>query len=624
MMSRGLRMILHRTLDRLIRLRHAGFLNSLDCPSTLHDFIHAQRPPARYISRVRVALAQINTTVGDIPGNVERMSKALTQAIDARADLVAFPELTITGYPPEDLLMRPNFIEENLKALEDFAKTVPDDIACAVGFVDLDGDLFNSLAVVSGGEVLHRYHKRYLPNYGVFDENRYFREGDGAPMARMNGSLVGMSVCEDIWYPGGPAREQALGGAGVLLNISASPYHRRKGAFRERMLGVRASDYGCYVVFCNLVGGQDELVFDGSSAAFDPEGRLLARAKPFEEDLLVVDLQPSEALIQRLHDPRPRKENLDTPPLVVELPNLPTRKPEAPVEPRVEPYPSEEGEVLEALVLGLGDYFRKNGFSRAVLGLSGGIDSALAAAVAVKALGPENVTGILMPSRYTSDLSNTDAAALAKNLGVDTQSIPIGSAFDAYAEMMSDAFKGMPEDVTEENLQSRIRGNILMALSNKFGWIVLSTGNKSEMSVGYSTLYGDSAGGFAVIKDVPKNLVYRVSRHLNELMDREVIPQSILDKEPSAELRDDQRDTDSLPPYDILDPILEAYIEEDKGIAQIVAAGYDEDDVRRIIGLVDRAEYKRRQVPIGIKVTGRAFGRDRRMPITNRYTERKD
>jgi NAD+ synthase (glutamine-hydrolysing) len=552
------------------------------------------------------------------------MSKALTQAIDARADLVAFPELTITGYPPEDLLMRPNFIEENLRALDDFAKTVPEDIACAVGFVDLDGDLFNSLAVVSGGEVLHRYHKRYLPNYGVFDENRYFREGDGAPMARMNGSLVGMSVCEDIWYPGGPAREQALGGAGVLLNISASPYHRRKGAFRERMLGVRASDYGCYVVFCNLVGGQDELVFDGSSAAFDPEGRLLARAKPFEEDLLVVDLQPSEALIQRLHDPRPRKENLDNPPLVVELPNLPTRKPEAPVEPRVEPYPSEEGEVLEALVLGLGDYFRKNGFSRAVLGLSGGIDSALAAAVAVKALGPENVTGILMPSRYTSDLSNTDAAALAKNLGIDTQSIPIGSAFDAYAEMMSDAFKGMPEDVTEENLQSRIRGNILMALSNKFGWIVLSTGNKSEMSVGYSTLYGDSAGGFAVIKDVPKNLVYRVSRYFNELVDREVIPQSILDKEPSAELRDDQRDTDSLPPYDVLDPILEAYIEEDKGIAQIVAAGYDEDDVRRIIGLVDRAEYKRRQVPIGIKVTGRAFGRDRRMPITNRYTERKD
>ncbi|MBA3610207.1 MAG: NAD+ synthase, partial [Rubrobacter sp.] len=546
---------------------------------------------------MRVALAQINTTVGDIWGNVEKMADALSRATDAGADLVAYPELTITGYPPEDLLMRPSFIEENLKALDEFAKTVPENIACAVGFVDLDADLFNSLGVVSGGEVLHRYHKRYLPNYGVFDENRYFREGSDAPMLRVDGTLVGLSVCEDIWYPGGPAREQALGGAGVLLNISASPYHRQKGAFRERMLGVRASDYGCYVVFCNLVGGQDELVFDGHSVVFDPEGRLVARAKPFEEDLLVVDLQPSEALIQRLHDPRPRKENPESPPHVIDLPNVTPHTQATPTEPRVEPYPSEEGEVLEALVLGLRDYFRKNGFSRAVLGLSGGIDSALAAAVAVRALGPENVTGVLMPSRYTSDLSNTDATALAKNLRVDTQTIPIGPAFDAYKEMMQEAFKGLPEDVTEENLQSRIRGNILMALSNKFGWIVLSTGNKSEMSVGYSTLYGDSAGGFAVIKDVPKNLVYRVSRYFNEVTGREAIPESILDKEPSAELRDDQRDTDSLPPYDILDPILEAYIEEDKGIAQIVAAGYDEDDVRRIVGLVDRAEYKRRQAP---------------------------
>ena len=573
---------------------------------------------------MRVALAQINTTVGDIWGNVEKMSDALSRATDADADLVAYPELTITGYPPEDLLMRPSFIEENLKALDEFAKTVPENIACAVGFVDLDADLFNSLGVVSGGKVLHRYHKRYLPNYGVFDENRYFREGSGAPMLRMDGTLVGLSVCEDIWYPGGPAREQALGGAGVLLNISASPYHRQKGAFRERMLGVRASDYGCYVVFCNLVGGQDELVFDGHSVVFDPEGRLVARAKPFEEDLLVVDLQPSEALIQRLHDPRPRKENPENPPHIIDLSNVTPHTQATPTKPRVEPYPSEEGEVLEALVLGLRDYFRKNGFSRAVLGLSGGIDSALAAAVAVRALGPENVTGVLMPSRYTSDLSNTDAAALAKNLRVDTQTIPIGPAFDAYKEMMQEAFKGLPEDVTEENLQSRIRGNILMALSNKFGWIVLSTGNKSEMSVGYSTLYGDSAGGFAVIKDVPKNLVYRVSRYFNQVTGCEAIPESILDKEPSAELRDDQRDTDSLPPYDILDPILEAYIEEDKGIAQIVAAGYDEDDVRRIVGLVDRAEYKRRQAPTGIKVTGRAFGRDRRMPITNRYSERKE
>ena len=570
---------------------------------------------------MRVALAQINTTVGDIWGNVEKMSDTLGRATDAGAELVAYPELTIPGYPPEDLLMRPSFIEENLRALNEFAGKVPEGVVAAAGFVDLDADLYNSCAVLSGGEILHRYHKRYLPNYSVFDENRYFREGSGAPIVELGSALVGVSVCEDIWYPGGPAREQALGGASVLLNISASPYHRRKGAFRERMLGVRASDYGCYVVFCNLFGGQDELVFDGHSVVFDPEGGLVARADQFKEDLLIVDLYPDHSLMQRLHDPRPRKENVERPPQIVKVPDYEPRSVE-PVEARVEPYLSEEGEVLEALVLGLGDYFRKNGFSRAVLGLSGGIDSSLAAAVAVEALGPQNVTGVLMPSRYTSEISNTDAAALAKNLRIDTQTIPIGPAFDAYREMLKSAFKGLPEDVTEENLQSRIRGNILMALSNKFGWIVLSTGNKSEMSVGYSTLYGDSAGGFAVIKDVPKNLVYRVSRHFNERKDREVIPDSILTKEPTAELREDQRDTDSLPPYEVLDPILEAYIEEDKGVAEIVASGFDEDDVRRIVQLVDRAEYKRRQAPTGIKVTGRAFGRDRRMPITNRYFER--
>jgi NAD+ synthase (glutamine-hydrolysing) len=572
---------------------------------------------------MRVALAQINTTVGDIWGNVERMSEALKRALDSGADLVAYPELTIPGYPPEDLLMRPSFIEENTRALDEFAGQVPEGVVAAVGFVDLDTDLYNSCAVVSGGEVLHRYHKHYLPNYGVFDENRYFREGSGAPLVDLGGTLVGVSVCEDIWYPGGPAREQALSGASVLLNISASPYHRQKGAFRERMLGVRASDYGCYVVFCNLVGGQDELVFDGHSVVFDPEGVLVAKAGQFEEGFLLADLYPDQSLMQRLHDPRPRKENPERKPEVIEIPGYEPATAE-PVEPQIEPSLSEEGEVLEGLVLGLRDYFRKNGFSRAVLGLSGGIDSSLAAAVAVEALGAQNVTGVLMPSRYTSDLSNSDAVSLAKNLGVDIQTIPIGPAFDAYREMMEEAFKGLPEDVTEENLQSRIRGNILMALSNKFGWIVLSTGNKSEMSVGYSTLYGDSAGGFAVIRDVPKTLVYGVARHFNEKKDREVIPDSILTKEPSAELREDQRDTDSLPPYDVLDPILEAYIEEDMGVAQIVASGFDEEDVRRIVQLVDRAEYKRRQAPTGIKVTGRAFGRDRRMPITNRYFERND
>ena len=572
---------------------------------------------------MRVALAQINTTVGDIEGNVGKMTEALEKAVDAGAELVAFPELAVTGYPPEDLLMRSSFIEENLQGLESFAKGVPEGVVCAAGFVDLDADLYNACAVVSGGEVLHRYHKHYLPNYSVFDENRYFREGQGSPVLKLDGTLAGVTVCEDMWYPGGPAREQALAGASVLVNINGSPYHRQKIHARERMLRVRASDSGCYVVWCNLVGGQDELVFDGGSVVIGPEGNVMARASQFEEDLLVADIHPEAALIHRLHDPRPRKENAERPVEQVKIPGYEKRPtPPQPVKPRVEPLLDEEREVLEALVLGLRDYFRKNGFSRAVLGISGGIDSSLGAAVAARALGPENVTGVLMPSRYTSDLSNTDAAALAKNLGIDTRTVPIGPAFDAYLEMLQDAFGGMPEDVTEENLQSRIRGNILMALSNKFGWIVLSAGNKSEMSVGYSTLYGDSAGGFAVIRDVPKNLVYRVSRRFNEVEGREAIPDSVLDKEPSAELRDNQRDTDSLPPYDVLDPILEAYIEDDMGIAEIVAAGYDEDDVRRIVGLVDRAEYKRRQAPTGIKVTGRAFGRDRRMPITNRYEER--
>src|SRR5215218_7399117 len=401
---------------------------------------------------MRVALAQINTTVGDVWGNVEKMADTLKRATDSGAELVAYPELTIPGYPPEDLLMRQSFIEENMRALHEFAGRVPENVVAAAGFVDLDADLYNACALVSGGEVLYRYHKRYLPNYGVFDENRYFREGSGTSIVDLGGALVGVSVCEDIWYPGGPAREQALGGASVLLNISASPYHRRKGAARERMLGVRASDYGCYVLFCNLTGGQDELVFDGHSVVFDPEGRLVARAGQFREDLLIVDLYPDHSLMQRLHDPRPRKENTERAPEIVKVPRHESVAAE-PAEPRIEPVLPEEGEVLGALVLGLRDYFRKNGFSRAVLGLSGGIDSSLAAAVADEALGPQNITGVLMPSRYTSEGSNTDAAALAKNLGIDTQTIPIGPAFDAYREMMEDAFKGLPEDVTEENLQ---------------------------------------------------------------------------------------------------------------------------------------------------------------------------
>src|SRR5918911_725580 len=533
---------------------------------------------------MKIALAQINTVVGDVWGNAEKAADALDRAADGGAELVAFPELTITGYPPQDLLLRPSFIRDNLNALGEFAEKVPEGVATAIGFADLNGDLYNACAVVSGGKILYRYYKQYLPNYSVFDENRYFHGGEGAPpILRMGHNLVGLSICEDIWYPAGPPHQQAIGGAGVLLNISASPYHRLKGDARERMLSVRADDYGCYVVFCNLVGGQDELVFDGRSLVFDPEGRLIARAKQFEEDLLFADVYPEESLIHHLQEPLLRKESLYREPEVVEIlppePGIPIALADVPgTEYRVEPPLSEEGEVLEALVLGLGDYFRKNGFSHAVIGLSGGIDA------------------------YT---------------------IPIGAAFDAYNEMLEEVFEGLPEDETEENIQARIRGNILMALSNKFGWVVVSTGNKSETSVGYSTLYGDTAGGFSVIQDVPKTLVYRVAEHINEIEGREIIPDSVLTKEPSAELRADQRDVDSLPPYDILDPILEAYVEEDKGIGEIVAAGFDEEDVTDVVKRVEAAEYKRRQSPTGIKVTPRAFGRERRMPITHRYFERQ-
>jgi NAD+ synthase (glutamine-hydrolysing) len=578
---------------------------------------------------MKIALAQINTVVGDIWGNVEKAADALDRAVDGGAGLVAFPELTITGYPPQDLLLRPSFIRDNLNALGEFAEKVPEGVAAAIGFADLNGDLYNACAVVLGGKILYRYYKQYLPNYSVFDENRYFHGGEGAPpILRLSHNLVGLSICEDIWYPAGPPHEQAIGGAGVLLNISASPYHRLKGDAREKMLGVRADDYGCYVVFCNLVGGQDELVFDGRSLVFDPGGRLIARAKQFEEDLLFVDVYPEESLIHHLQEPLLRKESLTRVPETVEVlppePGTPIELADVPeTRYRVEPPLSEEGEVLEALVLGLGDYFRKNGFSRAVIGLSGGIDSSTGAAIAARALGSENVTGVLMPSRYTSEESNTDAQAVVKNLGIDSLEIPIGPAFDAYLEMLEEVFEGLPEDETEENIQARIRGNILMALSNKFGWVVVSTGNKSETSVGYSTLYGDTAGGFSVIQDVPKTLVYRVAEHINEIEGREIIPDSVLTKEPSAELRADQRDVDSLPPYDVLDPILEAYVEEDKGVGEIVAAGFDEEDVTDVVKRVEAAEYKRRQSPTGIKVTPRAFGRERRMPITHRYFERQ-
>src|SRR5829696_7884609 len=578
---------------------------------------------------MKIALAQIDPIVGDVLGNAEKAADALDRAVEGGAELVAFPELAITGYPPEDLLLRPSFIRDNLGALGEFAERVPEGVVAAIGFADLNGDLYNACAVVSGGEILYRYHKQYLPNCGVFDENRYFRAGEGAPpILRVGNTLVGLSICEDIWYPGGPPREQVIGGASVLLNISASPYHRLKGDSREKMFSVRASDYGCYVLFCNLIGGQDDLVFDGRSVVFDPEGRLIARAKQFEEDLLFVDVYPEEALVRHLQEPLLRKENLVRTSKVVEIqppePGTPAESAEVPgVEYRIEPPLSEEGEVLEALTLGLKDYFRKNGFSHAVLGLSGGVDSSTGAAIAVRALGAENVTAARMPSQYTSEQSNTDAQAVVKNLGIESYEITIEPAFGAYEDMLEEVFKGMQEDETEENIQARIRGNILMALSNKFGWVVLTTGNKSESGVGYSTLYGDTAGGFSVIQDVPKTLVYRLAEHINEIEGREIIPESVLTKMPSAELSADQQDVDALPPYEVLDSILKAYVEEDKGLEELVAAGFDEEDVRDVINRVEAAEYKRRQSPTGIKVTPRSFDRERRMPITHRYSERR-
>src|SRR5215216_52510 len=528
---------------------------------------------------MKVALAQIDTVVGDVWGNVEKAADALDQAVEEGAGLVALPELTVTGYPPEDLLLRPSFIRDNLDALGEFAGKVPEGVVAAIGFVDLNGDLYNACAVVSGGEIVYRYYKHYLPNYSVFDENRYFRESsDAPPILKIGHTLVGLSICEDIWYPGGPPREQAIGGANVLLNVSASPYHRLKGDFRERMLSVRASDYGCYVIFCNLIGGQDQLVFDGHSVVFDPEGRLIARAKQFEEDLLFADIYPEEALIHHLQEPLLRKEKANRAPEVIQVlppePGTPIEMTDVPnVEYRIEPPLSEEGEVLEALVLGLRDYFRKNGFSHAVMGLSGGIDSSTSAAIAVRALGAENVTIVLMPSQFTSEQSNTDAQAVAENLEVETYEIAIEPAFEAYEEMLAEVFEGMPEDEAEENIQARIRGNILMALSNKFGWIVVSTGNKSETSVGYSTLYGDSAGGFAVIQDVPKTLVYRLVAFRGERDPESPVPETIVTRPPSAELREGQQDTDSLPDYDTLDKILEAYIEEDADREQLELAG---------------------------------------------------
>ncbi len=564
--------------------------------------------------RLRIAMAQINPTVGDLAGNRDRIIDRIGRAKRLGADLIAFPEMALTGYPPEDLLLKPQFIKDNLRTLAEVRKAATG-ITAVVGFVDRDVFLYNAAAVLHNGACAYAYHKILLPNYGVFDEYRYFRPGCRYPVLTIGGVGVGVNICEDIWFPEGPTRSQSRAGAELIVNINASPYHKHKGKERLRMLTERARQNNVVISYTNTVGGQDELVFDGQSMVIDRTGKLLAMGKQFEEELLVLDLsfpeRPSRTsaagqdfastdFIVLSNQPRTKKKPL--PPL---------RKIERPL------VLCEE--VYHALVLGTRDYLGKNGFRTALIGLSGGVDSSLVAAVAVAAIGRENVVGVFMPSQYSSDASREDAYELARNLGIRILEIPIQDAFDAYLATLRCEFAKTRQDVTEENLQARVRGNLLMALSNKFGWLVLTTGNKSEMSAGYATLYGDMAGGFAVIKDVPKTMVYDICRCINRLEGRTVIPRRVMTKAPSAELRPNQKDSDSLPEYDILDPILQAYVEDDREFGEIVRMGFDRKTVERVIRLVDLSEYKRRQAPPGVKITPRGLGKDRRFPITNRY-----
>ena len=571
--------------------------------------------------RLRVALGQINTRVGDLDGNVARIVETLRAAEDAGSDLVVLPELAICGYPPEDLLLRPGFVADIGAALEKVAAaTTTGGCVAVVGFVDQQRDLYNAAAVCADGQVQAVYHKRELPNYAVFDEQRYFAPGTSTtPLVLVGGVRVGVSICEDAFSPTGPIAVQAAGGAEVVVNINASPYYAGRLGERERMLGTRAADAACALVYVNQVGGQDELVFDGASMVFDADGRLLARAPQFEESLLVHDLVVQPVFRKRLLDPRGRLTGISQLPVVSLRPGS-RAEGSARVPDVVTPTLSSVQEVYEALVLGTRDYVHKNGFTDVVIGLSGGIDSSLVAVIAADALGPSQVHGVLMPSRYSSEHSVSDASRLGSELGIDVRTIPIEPAHAALLAMLEPSFEGLEPDITEENLQSRIRGLVLMALSNKFrGWMVLTTGNKSEMAVGYSTLYGDTAGGFAAIKDVPKTLVYALCQDRNARAGRELIPSHVLTKPPSAELRPDQRDDQSLPPYEVLDPILEAYVEDDRTRGQLVEMGFDPDLVERITRLVDVAEYKRRQSPPGVRVTPKAFGKDRRLPITNGY-----
>jgi NAD+ synthase (glutamine-hydrolysing) len=569
---------------------------------------------------MRLALAQINTTVGDLGGNRDLILTRLEEARAAGADIVLFPELAVTGYPPEDLLLRPGFVRAARRTLDEIAAAT-DGIAALVGVPHFDGDLYNACAICADGEVKAMYRKRFLPNYGVFDEERYFAAGRELVMLRLGEALVGVTICEDMWQPGPPATDLALAGAQLLVNLSASPFHVGKDRDREEMFQQRARDTSAFVAFVNAVGGQDELIFDGHSCVLDDEGEILARAPGFEEALLVVDLDPTAAIGRRLTETRrralAREQEAPPTPNVVELRGQ--EQTSAVSVPVVAPFTGELDSMRLALELGLRDYVTKNGFGDVVIGLSGGIDSALTAALAVGALGTERVHGVSMPSRFSSEGTRTDARRLAESLGIDFREIAIEGIVGEVDEALEASFGGRPRDLTEENIQARARGVLLMALSNKFGWLVVATGNKSELSVGYATLYGDMAGGFALLKDVFKTDVFRLSQYLNERAGRELIPQSIIDRAPSAELRDNQLDQDSLPPYPDLDRVLEAYVELDRSREELVQDGFDPGVVERAVAMIDRAEYKRRQAPPGVKLRPKAFGRDRRTPITNRW-----
>ena len=578
----------------------------------------------------RVALAQINVTVGDLDGNARKIIEYADKARALEADLVAFPELAVTGYPPEDLVFKPQFVRGNQATMRQIAEASKE-IAVVVGFVDADEEAvllepqtYNAAAVAYDGRLVDVYHKIRLPNYGVFDEVRYFKPGSLCPVYVINGTAVGVNVCEDIWHTTGPAAVQRAAGAEVIVNINGSPFHSGKGGTREELLTTRATENGLFVAYVNLVGGQDELVFDGASMIVDPEGEVVARGSQFEEELIVADLEVeglpgSSTQSRRSHKEKPDIAHEIGEPKVVEVSEFAPNSHRPPIPPHQPRTYDAEGEVYAALVLGTRDYVRKCGFSKVLIALSGGIDSSLVAAIAVEALGNENVLGIAMPSRFSSEGSVLDVKALAENMGIELRVIPIEESFSAYLDTLAPHFEGTEWGIAEENIQSRIRGNLIMALSNKFGWLVLTTGNKSEMATGYATIYGDMAGGFAVIKDVPKTLVYKLGEYRNRLGPKPVIPQSVLEKPPSAELRPDQKDEDSLPPYSILDLILKAYVEEDRSFDEIVGMGFDKETVKLAIGLVDRSEYKRRQASPGIKITPRNFGRDRRMPIANRY-----